>query len=501
MSHQKSFTRKYISKSRTALTIALLSAASNALAASYTAAGITISSPDAGFSQQSANTFYFPTSSSGVTTFSFSDGRGFTINNTEQVGFGSSSSSNIAGIPNSGNLINVIAGYGFASSITILDALNGSSLVSGQFRALTGSNWFAPSLSFSYLNGTLTINAVGDVQQINADGSITYSSQDVPFLIGNFLLFAAGPTSFDTQTSLHMAGQKLRSVFNTSAISSNFANMNTYDCNLFDAKGMCASFGGRFTTVDNPDSNSTSAVLVLGYKATPHIRIGGFLDQSVNDSLPSGISLHNKIPLMGAFVVWNQNEDGLGYQIKIANAYQSKDVKLTRDVIGTSEAGKGSTDLTTESYVGELSYAFNYKLSTLVRPYLALRYTKIKQDGYTETGVSTPLSFSALEDRSTSALLGLKINHQLTPKANLTASLGIEQDLEHQVDRLSATGVNGLTSENFNNSIKHTRPVASIGAYYALTKNQRLSADVFYQQLPFQGTGSKTAYVNYTVGF
>ena len=465
---------------------------------------ITISSPDAGFSQQSGNTFYFPSSSSAVTTFSFADGRGFTISNSE-AGFGGNIE-NIAGIPTVGGGINMIAGFGHASTITVKDALSGATLFTGRYDTLIGGNpnhWFPPGMNMSYVNGTLTVNGIGEVQQVNADGSVTYFTQDAAILIGNYLLFSAGPSAVDTQASLRTSAQKTRSIFNASAISSNFANMNTYDCNLFDVKGMCISAGGRFTTVDNPDSNTTSAVVVVGYKASPNIRIGGFLDQNVNNSTPSGIQVSNKNPLMGLFAVWNQNEDGLGYQVKVANAYQDKSINTTREVIGTSEAGKGSTDLNTQSYVGELSYAFNYNDKTLLRPYLALRHTTIKQDAYTETGVATPLSYAALEDRSTTALLGLKLNHKLTPKTTLTASLGIEQDLEHSVDDYSATstGISGLTSENFNNNIKRTRPVASAGAYYAVSKTQRIAGDIYYQQLPFQSTGSTTAYFNYTVGF
>lgn len=100
-------------------------------------------------------------------------------------------------------------------------------------------------------------------------------------------------------------------------------------------------------------------------------------------------------------------------------------------------------------------------------------------------------------------MLGLKLNHQLTPKTTLTVSLGIEQDLEHSVDQYSATSTvtSGLTSENFNNSIKRTRPVASASDYYAVNKTQRIAGDIYYQQLPFQSTGSTTDYFNYTFGF
>ena len=305
----------------------------------------------------------------------------------------------------------------------------------------------------------------------------------------------------DTQSSLARLASRLRSIYNHQALASNFPNSNTYDCNLFDVKGMCISAGGRYSTVDNPNSNSTAAVVTLGYKVNSNIRIGGFLDQSVNNNNPTGVHLSNSNPMMGVFAYWNQNPDGLGYQVKIANAYQDKDLSTTRDVIGISEAGRGTTSLTTQSYVGELSYAFMYKENTLVRPYFALRHTSIEQDAYTETGVEAPLTYSALNDRTTSALMGVKFKHALTPKANLTGSLGIEQDLHHKTDQLTASGVSGLTSENFSGNLHRTRPVASIGATYDIAKTQRLSGEVLVQQLPFQSTTGATAYFNYMIGF
>jgi hypothetical protein len=269
------------------------------------------------------------------------------------------------------------------------------------------------------------------------------------FIIDNVSLVyigPSGPTADDTQASLNTQAHRLRSTFNSTMASSNFANMNTYDCNLFDKNNMCISAGGRYTNIDNPSSNNSAAVVTLGYKVNSNIRIGGFLDQSMNNNTPTGIQVSNKNPMMGAFAVWNKNADGLGYQVKIANAYQDKDVTSTRDAFGeTGEAGTGKTNLNTQSYVGELSYAFQYQDSTIVRPYFALRYTNIKQDAYTETGVSTPLSYAKLGDRSTTALMGVKLNHALTPRTNLTASLGIEQDINHKTDQLTASGVADLT--------------------------------------------------------
>ena len=322
----------------------------------------------------------------------------------------------------------------------------------------------------------------------------------------DWVYIPSGPTAADTQASLHSLAPKLRGAFSSQTVATNFANMNTYDCNLFDAKGLCISVGGQKSYVDSPSSNMTSTIVVAGYKVSTTLRIGGFLNQNMSSNSGSNVDISNKSPLMGLFAVWNQNDNKLGFQLKIANAYQDKDVRITRDAYGdTGEAGKGKTKLNTQSYVSELSYAFlANEDKTLIRPYAAVRYTRIKQNGYTEetsAGVTTPLTYTALSDRSTAALVGVKLNHKLADKVNFTGSLGVEQDIHHYVDDLTATGVADLTSENFNDNIKRTRPVASIGAYYMPVKNQRIAADIYYQQLPFQSTASTTAYVNYTIGF
>lgn len=387
------------------------------------------------------------------------------------------------------------------NSATHYGQLSGSNISGSTNFGINNVSTISTKLYTGVLQGLTTSN-------VGATRSGTYNGLNWTLALQNGsssvwdLIFTGGST-VDTQSSIHSLASKLRGAFSGQTVVTNFANMNTYDCSLFDAKGLCVSVGGQQTYVDSPSANMTSAVVVAGYKVSPTLRIGGFLNQNVNSNTGSNVDISNNSPLMGLFAVWNQNENHLGYQVKIANAYQDMGVRTTRDVIGTSEAGKGKTDLNTQSYVGELSYAFlANEDKTLVRPYAAVRYTRIKQDGYTEDAtVSAPLTYAALSDRSTAALVGVKLNHKLADKVNLTASFGVEQDLNHDVDNLTASGVSGLTSENFNNNINRTRPVASVGAYYMPVKNQRIAADVYYQELPFQSTASTTAYVNYMIGF
>ena len=399
------------------------------------------------------------------------------------------------------------ANYG---QINFVSTSNANAAVTFGVSSLTSTNLGVAGTRYINAVTGLSASAIANEETVlsysNSGKTATYKlTQGISATAWDLLVITSdfiGPFSVsDTQSSLTRLASRLRSSYNSASLISNFANSNTYDCNLFDVKGMCISAGGRYSTVDNPSSNSTAAVVTLGYKVNPNIRIGGFLDQSINNNNPTGVHLSNSNPMMGAFAYWNQNADGLGYQVKIANAYQDKDLSTTRDVIGTSEAGMGKTSLTTQSYVGELSYAFMFKENTLVRPYFALRHTSIEQDAYTETGVTTPLTYSALNDRTTSALMGVKFKHALTPKTNLTGSLGVEQDLHHKTDQLTASGVSGLTSESFSGNIHRTRPVASLGASYDIAKTQRLSGEVLVQQLPFQSTTGATAYFNYMIGF
>jgi len=313
------------------------------------------------------------------------------------------------------------------------------------------------------------------------------------------------PSTLDTNASLQLPAYQLRSAYNSQVAASNLSL--THDCNLFDVKGLCISAGGRYTAIDNPTTNASAAVVTLGYKMNSNIRIGGFMDQNINIHTPGSINVANKNPLMGLYAVWNKEASGLGYQVRLANTYQDKDVTTTRVAYGASgEAGSGTATLNSQSYLAELSYAFQYQDKTLVRPYFGLRYTRLKRDGYSEgttDTVTAPLAFDALSDRSASALLGARLNYQATPKTSFTASLGLEQDVYHKVGNLSATNsvIGDLNPVAFNSNIKRTRPVVSAGAYYDVTKAQRLSGTVTYQQLPFQATGATSIYVNYMIGF
>ena len=151
--------------------------------------------------------------------------------------------------------------------------------------------------------------------------------------------------------------------------------------------------------------------------------------------------------------------------------------------------------------MAELLYSYQINNGTVLSPYLAARRALIKQDAYTETGASSPLSFNKIEDKSTTLLLGLKFNTDLSHNLSLKGSLGVEYDINHSVDKLEPTGISGLTTVSLDNSFNRTRPVVSAGFDYELKPNQRISSIFQYQELPYQSKTESNVYINYTIGF
>ena len=281
----------------------------------------------------------------------------------------------------------------------------------------------------------------------------------------------------------------------------NFANMNTYDCDLFDKNNICLSLGGRHTAINTPKTRTNSVVWVGGYKLSDTLRVAGFYHRNFSHKTPASFTLSDKTPMTGLVVVWNQNPNKLGYQLKLANAYQQKNATLTREVVGSSEEGKGQTVIEAESYVAELQYGYQFSTDTVMHPYFAARSAVIKQDAYTETGLSSPLSFNEIKDKSTTILLGLKFNTRLSHNLTFKSSLGVEHDIEHSVDKLAPTGISGLTTVSLTDSFNKTRPVVSLGFDYALKPNHRLSGILQYQELPYESKTESNAYLYYTIGF
>lgn len=355
---------------------------------------------------------------------------------------------------------------------------------------------------FSYTAPTNVLSAYLYDNSINGITNTTSVSAASLFYYAFATL--AGPNAADTEASMTRNAYALRGAYSLqSAIINTGLN---YDCTTFDNKGICLSAGGRVTDTNNPSANSQGALLIASYRANEKWRVGAYLDQNLSSNDPGGLDLDNSNPLGGLFAVWNQSNDGIGYQLRLASGYSDRDITISRSAFGaTGEAGKGDSSLQSQAYSATLSRGFQINNSRwIASPYLGIRYTKIKRAGYTEDSsadVTAPLSYFGLSQETTSTLLGVRLNGSVGDRVNLMASAGIENDIAHNTGDYVATGVDGLTPIAFNQNIRHMRPVASAGASYAIDKRQTIAINMNYRQEAFNSTNSVSGMVNYQVGF
>jgi hypothetical protein len=315
---------------------------------------------------------------------------------------------------------------------------------------------------------------------------------------------STSPTASDTQQSLVNTTQVLQNIYTLQ--NSVLANSFSYDCDVFGENNVCVSAGGRNTAVSAANGlNNTSALLIAGYRLNNNYRIGAYADQNLSvNNAGSTVSLGNNTPLIGLFGAWNENQDGTGTEVKVSAAYGQKNTTITRQAVGTSEAGTGGSQLNSQGAQVVAKYGFGFADQIVVSPYAGVRYTQNNMGGYSEattSSVTAPLTYSALNTNATTALAGVGVRYTGIPQTTLFASAGIESDTNFNTGTYSATGVTGLTPVNFNSNPVKNRATASLGAYYDIEKNQRIGVTGIYRQEPYQAVQTTTVMATYTVGF
>lgn len=310
-----------------------------------------------------------------------------------------------------------------------------------------------------------------------------------------------GPSSADTTTALHALAVSLKTPFILSKATAE--NALTYDCDRFDAKKLCFTAIGRRLSGNGTDSSENAGAVMLAYKLSPHWRVGGYVDQ-VSTSSTTALRVSSEMPLVGVNAVWNARPDGEGLEVRGGVAYRQQSLDITRSVVGTSEAGAGSSQMS--SKLASVTAFYNRHLSDAwaIAPYAGVRYYQGQLNSYTESGsdsVTAPLTYANLAERTVTASLGLRSTGRFG-KTSGTASIGIDRDITSELDPLSATGVSDISPVSVNGYQRFkTRAVASLSVSRALSERQSMGLTALYRQEAFMGTATTALFAQYRVGF
>ena len=359
------------------------------------------------------------------------------------------------------------------------------------------------SVVYSGLTYTSVLTGIGANNLLNTAGSGGgYLFKLTPETSGTDWNMTIGASVLDTQSSLQSTTSALQNQY--AAQSNGLIAGLTYDCSLFGENGICISAGGRQTGSASFVNGTSSALIIGAYKVNDKIRVGGYLDQNLSASNPNGIiSNSNSTPMGGLFAVWNEQDDGLGTEVKASLGYNNKGMSITRPVVGTSEPGSGSTALTSQGANVVAKYNFGLDNRTTVSPYVGARYLSTVMNGYSEeqaSNVLVPLAYSSLSMNATTALAGVGANHRLDEEITLSASAGMEADVQTTNGSYTVTNVNGLSPVALNPNPNKVRPTATAAAYYKLHKDAQIGLSVLYRQDSMTGMSSTTGMVTYTMG-
>lgn len=359
------------------------------------------------------------------------------------------------------------------------------------------------SVVYSGLTYTSALTGVGTNNLLNTAGSGGgYLFKLTPETSGTDWNMTISASVVDTQSSLQSTTSALQNQYATQS-NGVIAGL-TYDCSLFGDNGICISAGGRQTGSSSFINGTTSALLIGAYKVNDRVRVGAYLDQNLSASNPNGIiSNSNSTPMGGLFAVWNDRDDGLGTEVKASLGYNNKGMSITRPVVGTSEPGSGSTALTSQGANVVAKYNFGLDNRTTVSPYVGARYLSTVMNGYSEgqaSNVLVPLAYSSLSMNATTALAGVGANHRLDEEITLSASAGMEADVQTSNGSYTVTNVNGLSPVALNPNPNKVRPTATAAAYYKLHKDAQIGLSILYRQDSMTGMSSTTGMVTYTMG-
>jgi probable HAF family extracellular repeat protein len=296
--------------------------------------------------------------------------------------------------------------------------------------------------------------------------------------------------STNTRTALAQTAQQATQVLDMR--SAQLQMLMQQDCSVGAGEGrFCMGAGATYSGASK--ARSTAASFTLGYQINPQWRIGTTIHQSLDSSLPSEYKSSNNLPGVGVFTTFNARKDGLGWQARVAAAYQTSKVDINRKQLSYTEGGIGRANLDGKAAAVEGSYRMLASNGVIIAPYAALRYNSVYRSAYSESNDLAFVGRYAEMGRSaTSVEAGLRIGKTINSKLNLSANIGVTRDIsvDNRGFRVAMDYVGGFALGNGKD--ERTRAHLGLQGSYALAEGSAIQGGIYWAQQAY-GNDSTSA--------
>jgi hypothetical protein len=314
---------------------------------------------------------------------------------------------------------------------------------------------------------------------------------------GNSVSLKVTPSATYTMAAVNANISNISSMNNLQAAS--LGGTLNYDCNLFGENNACISTGVR-TTSDSAGSLK-GGNFVLGYRLTPNWRVGMFADQTASSTTMGNVK-QSTSPALGMFANWQEDARGYGWGVQSSLAMISGSMDINRAGTAYSETTKGTSSTGGQALQVKTTYAMPVTSRDTVTPYAGLRYTKINNNSYTESGAVYPITYGNISQTTTDAIAGISLSHNFGRFVGFV-SAGVIQNLSYNSGTLTGSsdiiGLNSINSKLPGSG--YTSTSLGMGVSYDLAKNQYLGLSIGWQEKSLLNTSVISGAATYTIGF
>jgi hypothetical protein len=274
------------------------------------------------------------------------------------------------------------------------------------------------------------------------------------------------------------------------------------DCNIFGVNNTCVAVSGGYARTSGANASVSNVTLRAARRFMPQVRVGIFLDQGLDGSLPSNYRLKSSKPMFGAFTAWNAQDDGFGAEVKASFAFSEFNTKIARAQLANTEAGKGESSIEGRGARVQGLYGIAVSDIWLAKPFVEIEYTEMNRDGYTEaSGAEFAMTYQDVKSSAATLSLGSEFVGEISSGLKVVMVPAIEQDITRSTDDYTAYAPYFGSYVLRHDGARKIRRLASVGLEYSTLDSGTFSFNASAADQTFEKSVDYSVSLSYSQGF